>query len=106
MAQAREALKPGGFFGCILPTTNQVEKLLVALNRERFSFVEVCEVMLRFYQAEADRLRPTDRMVAHTGYLIFARPVLAASWKPDSGEPDTEEAGLADGAEPLQEPEP
>jgi tRNA (adenine57-N1/adenine58-N1)-methyltransferase len=29
--------------------------------------------MLRFYKPVADRLRPTDRMVAHTGYLVFAR---------------------------------
>jgi tRNA (adenine57-N1/adenine58-N1)-methyltransferase len=86
LAQVRQAVRPGGFFGCILPTANQVEKLLVALNRERFSFIEVCEVMLRFYQAEPDRLRPTDRMVAHTGYLIFARPILVDEWKPDEGE--------------------
>ena len=32
--------------------------------------------MLRYYKAVADRLRPTDRMVAHTGYLIFARSVV------------------------------
>ena len=33
--------------------------------------------MLRHYKPVATRLRPTDRMVAHTGYLIFARPVTA-----------------------------
>jgi tRNA (adenine57-N1/adenine58-N1)-methyltransferase catalytic subunit len=32
--------------------------------------------MLRFYKPEPDKLRPTDRMIAHTGFLIFARPVL------------------------------
>ncbi len=77
MAQVRQALKPGGFFGSILPTTNQVQLLLVALHRELFAFVEVCEIMLRHYKPVATRLRPTDRMVAHTGYLIFARPVSA-----------------------------
>lgn len=75
MVQVRKALKPGGFFGSILPTTNQVQMLLIALHREQFAFVEVCEIMLRHYKAVATRLRPTDRMVAHTGYLIFARPV-------------------------------
>jgi tRNA (adenine57-N1/adenine58-N1)-methyltransferase catalytic subunit len=75
LPQVRQALKPGGFFGTLLPTTNQVSKLLVSLNRERFGFVEICELMLRFYQIHPERLRPTDRMVAHTGYLIFARPV-------------------------------
>lgn len=74
--QVRAALKPGGFFGSILPTTNQVSKLLYALRQEDFAFTEVLEIMLRFYKPEPDKLRPTDRMVAHTGYLIFSRPVL------------------------------
>ena len=79
LPQVRQALKPGGFFGCILPTANQVEKLLIALNRENFSFVEVCEILLRYYQAEPDKFRPVDRMVAHTGFLIFARPILPST---------------------------
>lgn len=73
---ARKALKMGGFFGCILPTANQVSKLLLALRQFDFAFVDVCEVLLRYYKPEPDRLRPVDRMVAHTGFLIFARPVL------------------------------
>ncbi|MGE5643855.1 MAG: tRNA (adenine-N1)-methyltransferase [Byssovorax cruenta] len=71
----RRALKPGGFLCCLLPTMNQVEKTLIALRQANFAFVEVCEMLLRFYQAEPSRLRPTDRMVAHTGYLIFARRI-------------------------------
>jgi tRNA (adenine57-N1/adenine58-N1)-methyltransferase len=76
MVQVRAALKPGGFFGCILPTANQVVTLLTALRQEKFAFIDVCEILMRYYQAEADRFRPTDRMIAHTGYLIFARPVV------------------------------
>ena len=73
LAQARAALKPGGFLGSILPTTNQVSLLLIALKREGYGFIDVCEVILRYYKPVPERLRPTDRMVAHTGYLIFAR---------------------------------
>ncbi len=76
ISQARSALKAGGFFGSILPTVNQVEKLLINLRQNDFAFIEVCEIFLRYYKAEPTRLRPTDRMVAHTGYLIFARPVI------------------------------
>ncbi len=76
MKQVRAALKPGGFFGSILPTANQVTLLLRALREEHFAFMDVCEVMLRYYRVDPERFRPTDRMVAHTGYLIFARPVL------------------------------
>jgi tRNA (adenine57-N1/adenine58-N1)-methyltransferase catalytic subunit len=75
MPQARAALKPGGFLCSLLPTVNQVEQLLVALRRERFAFIEVCEILVRYYKAEPTRLRPTDRMVAHTGFLIFARRI-------------------------------
>lgn len=76
LAQVRAALRPGGFFGCILPTMNQVSDLLTALHRENFAFIEVCEILLRFYKPVPERLRPTDRMVAHTGYLVFARPII------------------------------
>jgi tRNA (adenine57-N1/adenine58-N1)-methyltransferase catalytic subunit len=75
LTQARAALKPGGFFGSLLPTTNQVTLLLEALQANRFSFVEVCEMLIRYYNPVAERLRPKHRMVAHTGFLIFARPI-------------------------------
>lgn len=74
-AQVRDALKPGGFLCSLVPTFNQVEKTLLALRQNNFAFVEVCEILLRYYQAEPSRLRPTDRMVAHTGFLIFARKI-------------------------------
>jgi tRNA (adenine57-N1/adenine58-N1)-methyltransferase len=75
MEQVRAALKPGGFLCCLLPTFNQVEKTLLALRQNRFAFIEVCEILLRYYKAEPSRIRPTDRMVAHTGFLIFARRI-------------------------------
>lgn len=74
--QVKDALVPGGFFGTLLPTTNQVIKLLIALERSDFVFIDVCEIALRFYQSNAIKFRPVDRMVAHTGYLIFARSVV------------------------------
>jgi tRNA (adenine57-N1/adenine58-N1)-methyltransferase len=76
MAHVRAALKPGGFFGCILPTFNQVEKVLLTLYQYQFGFTDVCEILLRYYKPIHNRLRPTDRMVAHTGYLIFSRPIV------------------------------
>jgi tRNA (adenine57-N1/adenine58-N1)-methyltransferase len=73
--QVRGALKPGGFFCNLVPTFNQVERLLYGLRREHFAFVEVCELLLRYYKPEPTRLRPTDRMVAHTGFLTFGRRI-------------------------------
>ncbi len=83
--QARRALRAGGFFGALVPTANQVSRLLEALNQHGFGLPEVVEVLLRFYKPVPERLRPTDRMVAHTGYLIFARPVETS---PPEAEPD------------------
>ena len=77
--QVRAALKPSGFFGTILPTFNQVEKTLNSLKKYKFAFVEVCEVLLRFYKSDPNRIRPTDRMVAHTGFLLFARKIEPSS---------------------------
>jgi tRNA (adenine57-N1/adenine58-N1)-methyltransferase len=76
LPQAHAALAGSGFFGCILPTTNQVSRLIGALEETNFGFIEVEELMLRPYKAVPARLRPMDRMVAHTGYLIFARALI------------------------------
>ena len=68
-----EALLPGGPVGFLLPTVNQVSMLLEALEAGPFSSVEVLEILVRRYKPVPERLRPDDRMVAHTGYLVFAR---------------------------------
>lgn len=73
--QARAAIKPGGFFASLVPTFNQVQHLLLALNQNNFAFIEACEVFLRYMKPQPARLRPTDRMVAHTGFLVFGRRV-------------------------------
>ena len=75
MQLARAAIKPGGYFASLVPTFNQIERLLLALHQTEFAFVEVCEILLRYYKPQSSRLRPTDRMIAHTGFLIFARRV-------------------------------
>jgi len=77
LMQAHDALVNGGFFGCILPTANQVCRLIDALEKTEFGMIEVEELLLRPYKAVPARLRPVDRMVAHTGYLIFARAVIS-----------------------------
>lgn len=76
LEQAAAALVNGGFFGCILPTTNQVTQLLYALETQPFDMVEVEELILRPYKTVPARLRPFDRIIAHTGFLIFARKLV------------------------------
>ncbi len=76
ISQVKSSLIPGGYFGTILPTTNQVIDTLIELQRNSFRFTDVCEILLRYYKVEFERFRPTDRMVSHTGYLIFSRKIL------------------------------
>ena len=51
--------------------------LIERITKENFDFIEVSEMLHRYYKPSATRLRPADKMVAHTGYLIFARKILA-----------------------------
>lgn len=70
-------LRGGGFFAAIVPTMNQVIPTIEALEAGPFGLIELEEVLLRSYKAVSDRVRPADRMVAHTAYLIFARKLHA-----------------------------
>jgi tRNA (adenine57-N1/adenine58-N1)-methyltransferase catalytic subunit len=72
--KASELLKNSGLLGMIVPTANQITDILKELSN-RFGDIEVLEIMLRRYKTVAERVRPVDRMVAHTGYLVFARKV-------------------------------
>ena len=73
LEQARAAMADDAFFGAIVPTMNQVVNLVAALDQQPFEGIEISELMLRQYKPLPERIRPQDRMTAHTGYLIFAR---------------------------------
>ncbi|MSP14426.1 MAG: tRNA (adenine-N1)-methyltransferase [Chloroflexi bacterium] len=75
LQQVFTALRPGGFFGALVPTTNQISALLRELPGAGLGLVEVSELIQRHYKPVAERLRPEDRLTAHTGYLIFARKI-------------------------------
>ncbi len=70
---ALEALKPGAPIAFLLPTVDQVSTLLFALEKKEFEETEVCEILVRPWKPVPDRLRPADRMSAHTGFLVFTR---------------------------------
>jgi len=76
LEHAATAMADGAFFGAIVPTMNQLVALVTALQRrDTFTDVEVNELLLREYKTIPERLRPLDRLTAHTGYLVFARKV-------------------------------
>lgn len=67
------AVKPGGALAFLIPTVDQVSLLLKGMEKGPFDSVEVEEVLVRGWKPVADRLRPNDRMIGHTGFLVFAR---------------------------------
>lgn len=71
--QAEAALAAGGLFGSLQPTVNQVGELVAALQAANFVDIRVEELLVRSWKPSAERLRPADRMIAHTGFLILAR---------------------------------
>ncbi len=76
MAKVRELLKPGGRLVCFLPTTNQVGELLFHMEESACVDIKVEELLLRQYKPVPDRLRPEDRMIAHTGFIVSAKIIV------------------------------
>ncbi len=72
--RAWNALRPGGFLLCYLPTVLQVKSLIDALRIDkRFACIETSENLMRFWHFKGASARPQHRMVAHTGFLTSAR---------------------------------
>lgn len=68
-----EALGPGGILCAYLPTTVQVQQLVLSLGQAGFVHVETIETLLRSWHVAERSVRPDHRMVAHTGFLTVAR---------------------------------
>jgi tRNA (adenine57-N1/adenine58-N1)-methyltransferase len=75
LPEVAAALLPGGILCTYLPTTNQVQQAVLALQEGAFGEVETFEVLLRRWHVTERSVRPDHRMVAHTGFLTIARKV-------------------------------
>lgn len=69
----RPALEPGAVLCAYLPTTIQVQQLVLALPEAGFLHVETFEVLKRGWHVTERSVRPDHRMVGHTGFLTVAR---------------------------------
>jgi len=85
LSEVRHALEPGGIVCTYLPTTNQVQLSVLAMERGGFAEVQTLEVLVRSWHVTVQSVRPDHRMVAHTGFLTLGRKGLAAG---DRGESD------------------
>ena len=68
-------LVPGGIVCGYLPTTIQVQQLVIALEGAGYEHLETFEVLHRSWHVTARSVRPDHRMVAHTGFLTVARKI-------------------------------
>ena len=66
-------LEPGGVVCAYLPTTIQVQQLVLALPGTGFQHVETFETLKRGWHVTERSVRPDHRMVGHTGFLTVAR---------------------------------
>ncbi len=71
MDRAVSILKGGGRICVLCPTTNQVQESIRLLGELNIVDIQMWEIMARNYKTNPDRLRPEDRMVGHTAFLIF-----------------------------------
>jgi tRNA (adenine57-N1/adenine58-N1)-methyltransferase len=71
---AAAALKPGGLVVAYLPGIRQVDAFVLAiLDHNGLAEPEVVEVIVRPWVADRQRLRPEQRIIGHTGFLVRAR---------------------------------
>ena len=66
-------LEPGGVLCAYMPTTIQVQQLVLALPAQGFLHLESFEVLRRGWHVTERSVRPDHRMVGHTGFLTVAR---------------------------------
>jgi tRNA (adenine57-N1/adenine58-N1)-methyltransferase len=89
---AAKALRPGGVFLAYVATTTQLSATAEAIKEDgRFTEPESSETLVRGWHHEGLAVRPQQRMIGHTGFLIQSRrmapgvEVLARRRRPAKG---------------------
>ena len=89
---AAKVLRPGGVFMAYVATTTQLSATAEALKDDgHFTEPESFESMVRGWHHEGLAVRPQQRMIGHTGFLVFSRrmapgvEVLARRRRPAKG---------------------
>jgi tRNA (adenine57-N1/adenine58-N1)-methyltransferase len=74
---AARYLPGGGVFACYVPNVPQVEQVRAAIEEAgRFLEIMTFEVMMREWSVNGRSVRPSHRMVGHTGFLTVARRIM------------------------------
>ena len=56
-----------------LPSMTQVMRMNDALKEQQFQDIEIKEVILRDWVVDEKIVRPSNKLVSHTGFLISAK---------------------------------
>jgi len=70
-------LPAGGIVCGYLPTTIQIQQLVLALEQQGYEHLETFEILHRSWHVTARSVRPDHRMVGHTGFITIGRRVSA-----------------------------
>jgi tRNA (adenine57-N1/adenine58-N1)-methyltransferase len=73
LEQLASVIEAGGVVCAYLPTTVQVQQLVLELQPRGFRHEETFETLHRTWHVTERSVRPDHRMVAHTGFLTIAR---------------------------------
>jgi tRNA (adenine57-N1/adenine58-N1)-methyltransferase len=66
-------LPPGGIVCGYLPTTIQIQQLVLAFEQHGYEHLETFEILHRSWHVTARSVRPDHRMVGHTGFITIGR---------------------------------
>lgn len=79
-----DALTPGGVVLCYVATATQLSRVAEYLRGTGlFTDPEASETMVRGWHVEGLAVRPDHRMIAHTGFLIWARRLAPGAVAPE-----------------------
>ncbi|MFB8147057.1 tRNA (adenine-N1)-methyltransferase [Microbacterium sp. NPDC056003] len=79
-----DALTPGGVVLCYIATATQLSRVAEYLRSTGlFTEPEASETMVRGWHVEGLAVRPDHRMVAHTGFLLWARRLAPGAVPPE-----------------------
>lgn len=74
IAKAAEVLRPGGVLLAYVATTTQLSATAEAIKEDgHFTEPESSETIVRGWHHEGLAVRPQQRMIGHTGFLIYSR---------------------------------
>ena len=79
-----DALTPGGVLLCYIATVTQLSRVAEAIRATgKFTDPDSSETIVRGWHVEGLAVRPDHRMIAHTGFLLWARRLAPGAVPPE-----------------------